>query len=152
MPQQDGTGPTGARGRGGGGGRGMGRGRGPRRGQGQNACRAIRTVGTDQSANPSNTPVASAASRPQTFVPRTEHGITMEQLNTNRPHDARRASPSHLVARIDEDACVLCEACQTACPTEAIAMGEIAFEVNAEACSGCGACVEACPADAISLR
>lgn len=56
------------------------------------------------------------------------------------------------VARIDEAACTLCGACQAACPTEAITLGETAFKVNAEACCGCGACVEVCPTEAVSLN
>lgn len=55
------------------------------------------------------------------------------------------------MAYIDEDACTLCGACQAACPTEAITLGETAFKVNAEACCGCGACVDVCPNGAIRV-
>ena len=56
------------------------------------------------------------------------------------------------VACVDEEACRLCGACQTVCPTEAISLGEAAVKVNAEACCGCGACVEVCPNGAIRLN
>ena len=55
------------------------------------------------------------------------------------------------VALVDEEACTPCGACQAACPTEAIGLGETAVMVNAELCCGCGACVEVCPSEAIGL-
>ena len=61
----------------------------------------------------------------------------------------RNATP---VARVDEEACTLCGACQAVCPTEAISLGDRAVKVNAEACCGCGACVETCPNDAIKVN
>ena len=61
----------------------------------------------------------------------------------------RNATP---VANVDEEACILCGACQAACPTEAIMLGEVAVRVNTELCCGCGACVGACPNGAIRLN
>ena len=62
-----------------------------------------------------------------------------------------KASNATPVARISEEACTPCGACQAVCPTEAISLGESSVEVNAEACCGCGACVDVCPSGAITL-
>ena len=56
------------------------------------------------------------------------------------------------VADVDEEACTLCGACQTVCPTEAISLGETAVKVDADRCCGCGACVEVCPSGAIRVN
>ena len=109
----------------GGRGRGCGRGRGMGRGRGQGRGRRI---------------------RPDRQV---EMGNQMAQLPGVLTSTAgRNAAP---VAHVDEEACTLCGACQTVCPTEAISLGDAAVQVSAEACCGCGACVEACPNDAIKV-
>ncbi|HUU83965.1 MAG TPA: 4Fe-4S binding protein [Phycisphaerae bacterium] len=56
------------------------------------------------------------------------------------------------VARVDEEACTPCAACQAVCPTEAITLCETAVRVNAQLCRGCGACVAVCPSGAIRLN
>ena len=61
------------------------------------------------------------------------------------------AAPAAPAAVVDETVCELCGVCQAVCPTEAIALTEVAVRVNGEACCGCGACVEACPSGAITL-
>ena len=65
--------------------------------------------------------------------------------------DERCSGRPHQVASIDEDACTLCGACHSLCPTEAITMGATAFRVNAEVCCGCAACVDVCPSEAIKM-
>ena len=57
---------------------------------------------------------------------------------------------SQMVARIDQEKCVLCGACVGVCPMEAISMTDQAV-VDEEKCTGCGLCVEECPSDAIEL-
>ena len=61
-------------------------------------------------------------------------------------------SKTTFVACVDEEACTPCGACQAACPTEAISLGETAVKVDADKCCGCGACVEVCPRGAIKLN
>ena len=112
---------TGPGGSGRGRGRGMGRGRGQGRGQGRR-MRRNRQVGMgNQVAQPPGVLVSAPS---------------------------KDATP---VAHVDEEACKLCGACQAACPTEAISLGDTAVKVSAEACCACGACVEACPNDALKV-
>jgi ferredoxin len=53
-------------------------------------------------------------------------------------------------ATVDQDACVGCEACVSACPTGAIGVDGGKAAVNDDACVECGACVSTCPVSAIS--
>jgi len=65
-------------------------------------------------------------------------------------------------AEIDEEECLYCKACETACPRDAITVsrelpersklvvGEI--EINEDTCIHCGICEEMCPADAITMN
>lgn len=46
------------------------------------------------------------------------------------------------------DECVACGTCMDACPSEAIAEGDI-YAIDQEKCAECGACVDACPTGAI---
>jgi len=57
------------------------------------------------------------------------------------------------VARIDENACIGCAICITACPVDAI-LGAAQFThtvINSE-CTGCNLCVAPCPVDCITLE
>jgi len=57
------------------------------------------------------------------------------------------------VARIDENACIGCAICITACPVDAI-VGAAQFThtvINSE-CTGCNLCVAPCPVDCITLE
>ena len=53
-------------------------------------------------------------------------------------------------AKVDEDVCTACGACEEVCPAGAISIKDIAT-VDIELCNECGACIEECPVDAISL-
>jgi heterodisulfide reductase subunit A len=60
-----------------------------------------------------------------------------------------------LVAIVDPDACTACGECLTACPYDAISMGEEADRhvavISPTGCKGCGGCVPICPENAIDL-
>jgi heterodisulfide reductase subunit A len=62
---------------------------------------------------------------------------------------------SPLVALVDAAACTACGECLTACPYDAIAMGEEggrhAAVISPTGCKGCGGCVPLCPENAIDL-
>jgi len=55
---------------------------------------------------------------------------------------------------IDRDACTLCMACTSACPTGAImdTPGEPKLRFTESACVQCGLCVKTCPENALSLE
>ena len=56
-------------------------------------------------------------------------------------------------AVVDEDTCVGCGACASACPFDAITWGSFGRPVvNVEACTGCGICAATCPVAAMQLR
>lgn len=50
------------------------------------------------------------------------------------------------------DECIYCGACESECPTNAIAEGDGKYAVNAEACIDCGACADVCPVDAAKVK
>lgn len=54
------------------------------------------------------------------------------------------------MARVINDNCISCGACQSTCPADAITMGSEHYEVNPDACIDCGVCELGCPADAIA--
>jgi heterodisulfide reductase subunit A len=60
-----------------------------------------------------------------------------------------------LVAIVDADACTACGDCLTACPYDAISMGEGSDRhvavISPTGCKGCGGCVPICPENAIDL-
>jgi len=57
-----------------------------------------------------------------------------------------------LVALIDEQACIGCVKCITACPVDAIiGAARQMHTVMPKVCTGCGLCIEPCPVDCISL-
>lgn len=57
-----------------------------------------------------------------------------------------------LVPEINDNSCVECGMCVTACPTKALTLEEGKIIVNEIACSSCGICVPSCPTGAIQLR
>ncbi|MBN2560242.1 MAG: 4Fe-4S binding protein [Phycisphaerae bacterium] len=116
--------------------------------------RNLQAVGADQTVGPLNRPRSPRPTGSGILERSGEQaGVVGRQLATARCRGADvPAGTVRPVARVDEQACTPCGACQAVCPTEAIALGEVAVRVNAELCRGCGACVEACPSGAIRLN
>lgn len=46
------------------------------------------------------------------------------------------------------DDCVMCGACESACPQGCITSGDTKFEIDADSCIECGACADTCPVGA----
>ena len=65
---------------------------------------------------------------------------------------AHALAHSNYIARVDDDACVGCEACLERCHFGALAMDDGVCHVDGSKCMGCGLCVSACPSDALSLE
>ena len=61
--------------------------------------------------------------------------------------EAQRAAPEIL---FDEQRCIGCEACRTACPRDAIELTS-RQRIARDRCDGCGRCATACPAQALVL-
>ena len=56
-------------------------------------------------------------------------------------------------ALIDQNRCVACGACATACPRGAITIHKGCYAVvNSEKCVGCGKCEKVCPAGCIVIK
>ena len=53
-------------------------------------------------------------------------------------------------AVVNQDACVGCESCVSACPVSAISVDGGKAKVDAGTCCECGSCVSTCPVGAIS--
>ncbi len=49
--------------------------------------------------------------------------------------------------RITEE-CIVCGACMSECPEQAIIEGTDSFSINPDKCSDCGTCAEVCPVGA----
>ena len=54
-----------------------------------------------------------------------------------------------MVVKINTDDCVLCGACEDACPQSDIKVTDT-IVVDADACVDCGTCVDECPNSAIT--
>ncbi|MEE1186068.1 MAG: 4Fe-4S binding protein [Acutalibacteraceae bacterium] len=48
------------------------------------------------------------------------------------------------------DECIMCGACASACPADAISEGDTQYNIDPEACLDCGSCAAGCPVGAIS--
>jgi len=55
-------------------------------------------------------------------------------------------------AKVDQEKCVGCSACVSACPVGAITVSEGKAKVDQEKCVGCSACVSACPMEEIKVE
>lgn len=60
-------------------------------------------------------------------------------------------APSRFLAKVNENNCTGCSACEVRCAFRAIVMNETAV-IDKNKCMGCGNCVLACPAEAITLE
>ncbi len=47
------------------------------------------------------------------------------------------------------DDCIMCGACASECPEEAISEGKDTYVVDPEKCTDCGSCSEVCPTEAV---
>ena len=58
------------------------------------------------------------------------------------------------VAVVDQEKCIGCKRCVSACPFDAIVINEetLKAEVIADKCRGCMRCAPACPVNTIKLR
>jgi Pyruvate/2-oxoacid:ferredoxin oxidoreductase delta subunit len=65
-------------------------------------------------------------------------------------YDVPMVTSSGYVAQVDEEACIACGDCETACPFEAIAVNGTS-QVSWEKCMGCGVCEAQCEMAAVSL-
>jgi NAD-dependent dihydropyrimidine dehydrogenase PreA subunit len=54
-----------------------------------------------------------------------------------------------MVAKVDKNICVGCQACVSVCPVDAIRMEDGKAVVDPEKCIDCGTCVAECPVKAI---
>jgi Na+-translocating ferredoxin:NAD+ oxidoreductase subunit B len=61
-----------------------------------------------------------------------------------------QAVHTNYYARVDEDACIACEACAERCQMDAIRIADVA-RIDPDRCIGCGLCVTDCPTEAIQL-
>jgi ferredoxin len=71
-------------------------------------------------------------------------------LHNQAGYDASFA-PSRFRAKVDEDLCTGCGACEDRCAFDAIGIDQTA-SVDGTRCMGCGNCVLACPVEAITLE
>lgn len=52
--------------------------------------------------------------------------------------------------RIVCEECIICGACETECPNEAISEGEECYGIDTDKCNDCGACADICPQECIN--
>ena len=51
--------------------------------------------------------------------------------------------------QITSEECIICGACATECPNEAISEGKDYYIIDPEKCTDCGACADICPQECI---
>ena len=64
---------------------------------------------------------------------------------------ANAVARSPFVNQIDQDRCIICEACLPYCQFNALELADVVMRVNEISCLGCGVCVSACPEGALGL-
>lgn len=73
-------------------------------------------------------------------------------LGRDRLPLATEPAASAAVAVIDEDSCIGCTHCRSACPVDAIiGAHQLMHTVIASECTGCELCLEPCPVDCIRM-
>ena len=156
MPRGDGTGPMGGgrRGRGRAGRQGVGRGRSRGQGQGRRCGQGPQGRVGGQVVERSAPQAATASPKPDAIerAGGLPAGTKQSHQELSSPDDELQAGKATPVARVDDQECTPCGACQAVCPTEAISLGEASVKVDPDECCGCGACVDVCPSGAISLE
>ena len=53
-----------------------------------------------------------------------------------------------IMAYVISDECIMCGACQSECPVEAISEGDGKYVIDPDKCIECGACAGTCPVGA----
>jgi heterodisulfide reductase subunit A len=85
-----------------------------------------------------------------------QHSLNQVLYATNKASSILRKKEIEVEltkAVVDDDECVGCGACASACPFEAITWSDFGQPiVNVEACTGCGICAATCPVAAMQLR
>ena len=70
--------------------------------------------------------------------------------------ETRLAAPLAGMVRVDQERCMLCDACSSVCKFQALRLehdgGVTRLVFDHSRCTACGACVAACPHDAITLE
>ena len=54
------------------------------------------------------------------------------------------------MAYVISDECIMCGACESECPVNAISEGDSQYNIDADSCIECGACASVCPVGAPS--
>jgi dihydropyrimidine dehydrogenase (NAD+) subunit PreA len=75
-------------------------------------------------------------------------GLALEHITTTE--ELAKEPPQY--ARVDHDACAICDICRRVCFYGAVSEANDRIAIDREACDGCGLCVEWCPRDALALE
>ena len=81
-------------------------------------------------------------------------GINMSNRRRNRDRKRRfknRSNSTNKIINIDQDECIGCGQCVTACPFDAIKLVDGTAQVIENNCRGCKQCIRMCPVQAITI-